>query len=351
MTEGGSLATPPLVSVVVSTFRRPEALRRTLASLQEATYEADRLEVIVVDDGSGDETENVVSSASRGAKFRTTYLRQENRGVATARNRGAREARGDLLLFLDDDILIPPDAIFSHVRIHAEVSDCLVNGHWDFEPGLAAELKSSAFGRFRIEIEEWVKSGIEMKPLQGSRTEPAAVTACNLSLWKSDFVRIGGFDEEFPFAGAEDQEFSRRAKNIGLRFIYDYDLRFWHNDHRLTLRQFCERQRRGAISAALLFLKSPVPDREEPPLIRENREARVGDGITLVAKKFVKRSLAMKVPLESLHFAVGLGEHLGVHESVLRRAYSAICGLYIFTGIREGLQRFDRRPLSSGFHP
>ena len=92
--------TRPLISVVIPCYNQGHYLEEAMTSAVSATH---RVEVIVVDDGSTDETPSV---AARHPQVR--YIRQENRGLAGARNRGLSEATGDLVVFLDaDDRLLP----------------------------------------------------------------------------------------------------------------------------------------------------------------------------------------------------------------------------------------------------
>lgn len=334
--RGGAL----LISVVVPTFRRPAVLERTLAALLAMDPGGDEYEIVVVDDGSGDDTPRVVEKIGVP---RLRFFSQQNRGVAAARNLGVRQARGDLIVFIDDDILVPPSFLRDHVAMHRRFENALVNGRWDFEPALQAALEATAFGRFRLEVEEWVKQGLAKRPLGDGLLEPEAVTACNLSLSRTAFDRIGGFSEDFPFAGAEDQEFSFRARRAGLRFVYNPDLRVWHNDHRVTLEQFCERQRRGAITSVLLARKHPEPYADRP-LIRENGPIDVVDPPALQLRKGLKRVLSSPPLLATIVASMRLFERLGASAQLLRRGYWMVCGLYIFAGIREGIARFGPVP-------
>ncbi len=231
-------------------------LPETLAALARLDYPQDKYEVIVVDDGSNDSTGEIVEKYKSEIR-NLIYHFQENKGVATARNSGARLAQGEILIFNDDDIIVAPDLIGRHLKILDKYGKCLVNGHWEFAPEMTDDLKESPFGRFRLNTEVWVKEGIDKKSLADNLYEPSGVTACNLGMRREDFWKIGGFDENFPFAGCEDQEFSLRAGRAGYKFIYDYDLRLFHNDRRLSIEQFGERQRRGAITKVLLAVKYP----------------------------------------------------------------------------------------------
>lgn len=335
----------PLVSIIVPTFRRPRVLKETLIALLGLDYPRDRYEIIVIDDGSGDETPEVVAELRR-ERPRFAYHVQENRGVATARNQGAKMATGEVLIFIDDDIIVPPDLIKQHLVTLAEFGDCLVNGHWEFAPELSASLRETSFGRFRIEVEQWVKTGLIKSPLKGNWVEPSGATACNLAIRREHYWDIGGFDEHFPFAGYEDQEFSLRARSAGYRLIYNYDLRFWHNDHRLTLNQFCARLRRGAVTAALLAIKHPK-EYYDRPLIVENRSIRRSDSPALILKKLGKTVLGTRAGLMILHRVVGTLELIAPRSQSLRRLYWAMCGLYICQGIREGLNRYGRGELAA----
>jgi glycosyltransferase involved in cell wall biosynthesis len=98
-----------LVSVIVPTFNRAHMLERTLESIVAQTYE--EIEIVVVDDGSTDDTTEVVSSLSRQVGRAVVYRKQENRGCAAARNKGLELATGDLIAFLDsDDTWLPTAA-------------------------------------------------------------------------------------------------------------------------------------------------------------------------------------------------------------------------------------------------
>ena len=76
--------------------------------------------------------------SSHGAR----YLRCADRGVSVARNHGASEASGELLLFVDDDIVVGESNLRQHEAIHASNERCLVSGHWEFDPELRRKLEA-----------------------------------------------------------------------------------------------------------------------------------------------------------------------------------------------------------------
>lgn len=101
---------PPLVSVIVPTMNRARVLPDTLRSVLDQTY--DRFELLVVDDGSTDDTADVVAAVD---DQRVRYLHQDNAGVASARNHGLREARGELVAYLDSDNTWTPEFLATMV--------------------------------------------------------------------------------------------------------------------------------------------------------------------------------------------------------------------------------------------
>jgi GT2 family glycosyltransferase len=324
------------VSFVVPTFRRPDVLAATLAAVARTAFAGDQLEVIVVDDGADADTREVVERA-RAELPGVRYLSQQNRGVARARNLGAREAQGDILIFLDDDIVVEPEHIQGHLAAIHSFENALVNGHWEFSPDVAAQLESTPFGRFRIGVERWIKDGIAKTPLDDGRLAPEAVTAANLSVERELFWTLGGFDEDFPFAGYEDQELSHRATQAGCQLVYDPGIRLLHNDRRVTLRQFCARQERGALTAVLMAAKHP-DEYADRALITENSPLARSDPPRIALKKVAKRALSVRPVMAILHAAIDLLERIRPTSPLLGRAYWGICGLYIYRGVRLGLE-------------
>lgn len=332
------------VSIVVPTFRRPDVLRQTLAALVKLDYPRENYEIIVVDDGSEDATPQVVE-AFQSEFANLIYHSQPNSGVATARNSGAKIARGEILIFNDDDIVAEASVIERHLRNLAEFGKCLINGHWEFTPEMTSYLENTPFGQFRLQTEVWVKTAIERKSLRENCYEPSGVTACHLGVRREDFWQIGGFDEQFPYAGCEDQEFSMRASQKGYKFIYDNDIRLWHNDHRLNLQQFGERQRRGAITKVLLAVKYPV-EVGNHSMIVENDRLKSGDSLKITTKKIIKTICANTVALNILLAAVAALEKKWSRSFLLPPLYNSICGFYIFRGIRQGIARFGEPRVS-----
>jgi GT2 family glycosyltransferase len=327
------------VSVVVPTFRRPSILAVTLRALLAADYPHHLLEILVVDDGGDGSAADTVKGLQDMAS-ELSYSSQATLGAAAARNLGARKARGQVLLFIDDDIVVRAGSIRRFVQVLEGFAPCAVNARWEFEPSLLASLNATPFGRYRIEVERWVKTGLGTRRLTGDYLETEGVTACNLAIRRNDFWRIGGFDETFPHAGAEDQEFSLRAREAGLRLILDDAHEVWHNDHRLSLTEFCERQRRGALSAVYLAVKRPGTHAVRA-LIQENLPVDRSDPPLILLKKLVKGALSLPWAASAIMWcAVTLGRRNGL-SPVLRRLYKTLLALAIFRGVHDAAAALD----------
>ena len=111
---------PRLVSVIIPTYNRAPLLVHTLESVRLQTYRP--IELIVVDDGSTDDTRDVVRrfKESAGGDLEVKYIAQTNRGAAVARNRGLEECIGEFIQFLDSDDLLHPEKISAQAAVMQE---------------------------------------------------------------------------------------------------------------------------------------------------------------------------------------------------------------------------------------
>ena len=176
------------VSVVIPAFDAERTLAEALASVAAQTVPA--AEVLVVDDGSSDGTAAIVA-AHPGVRL----LRQARRGPAAARNRGVREAAGELIAFLDADDLFLPDKLALQLRA------------LEADPTLAG-----VCGLVRHELIEPALAGRIAVP---AGNQPG-LFAGTLLVRRADFLATGGFDEAL--AIGEFVDWYDRARHAGLRF-------------------------------------------------------------------------------------------------------------------------------------
>jgi GT2 family glycosyltransferase len=160
------------------------------------------------------------------------------------------------------------------------------------------------------------------------------VSAANLSMPRELFWMIGGFDEDFPLAGAEDQDLSLRARAADALLLLDTEIHCFHNDHYLSRRAFCDREERSARTMPFLVRKH-TGQLGDIPYARENRPIEANDPTALVAKKLIKTVLATRPILELLHVVTRIGEAMRAPEKLLRRLYDTLLAVHVFRGFRQ----------------
>ena len=215
------------VSVVALTYNWPAALERLLASLAAQTRLPD--EVIVADDGSGEETRALVERMARDFPVPLRHVWQEDRGfrAARARNRGIAASRGDYVILLDGDMLLHPHFVADHLML-AERGFFLQGGRIKATREESAELLAGGAPVFapwsRADFHEFdgIKRLYAFRQPQLARWKSRSrnggrVMSCNMSFWREDLLRVNGFDERMEGYGAEDRELVARLENAGLR--------------------------------------------------------------------------------------------------------------------------------------
>ena len=224
------------VTVVVPYFEAPEALALTLAGLEGQTYPRELFEVVVVDDGSDPPLE-----LDRPTPLRVRVIHQEDLGfgLARARNNGARAATGDILVFLDCDMVPEAGWLASHARWHHAASDLVTLGfrrHVDFEGidadavrGRPGSLEELLAGR-PVQSPEWIERRMAATDdlTAGSDDIFRVVTGGNFAISAAFFAEAGMFDESFTQWGAEDIEFGWRAYALGAVLAPERGALCWH---------------------------------------------------------------------------------------------------------------------------
>ena len=196
-----------IVSVVICTYNRADNLRQALATVNNQMTEGFAYEIVVVDDESTDHTPQVVAETGTGTAEAVRYVLQKERlGLASTRNRGVHEARGDWVVFFDDDQLAAPDWLKNLLDV-ARSHEALCVG-----------------GSRRLDLPETVLAvlGPVCRSMLGENIyqEPPAVlagkelpTTGNLMISRRVFEKVGDFD--LRFSGSEDTEFLQRVRRAG----------------------------------------------------------------------------------------------------------------------------------------
>ena len=231
----------PSFSVIVPTYQRREMVCAALRSICEMRYDGDA-EIVVVIDGSTDGTAQALRKIR--CRYPLQMIEQPNRGLAAARNRGAAEARNEILLFLDDDMICEPDLLEQHARMYREGADA-VSGDIPLHPASA-----------RGFLTDWIATAATWT--REDPPDPFDICGGQLSVRRGVFKQLGGFDEQMSAGGAygdEDVEFA-------LRLTADHRVR--HNPaaisrqmNLVSAREFMDRSRDLARADLMLMAKHP----------------------------------------------------------------------------------------------
>jgi cellulose synthase/poly-beta-1,6-N-acetylglucosamine synthase-like glycosyltransferase len=227
----------PSISVVVSTYRRADLVKKCIESLLEQDYPRERYEVIVVEDGSQD-AESVVKSLQSPA-IRLEYLKISHGGAASAYQAGLRQASCDLVAFIDDDAIAPPTWLHQIVSIldQGRAEGVIgTGGHISGEyPLTKFEASVSSTGELR-----WTGFGLFSSPA----CDVDHLPGCNMAFWRGALLAIGGFDTRF-------------SKTISWRHETDVCVRLRHRGYRLTYDPRLVVVHRGARWSSLLERVNP----------------------------------------------------------------------------------------------
>jgi glycosyltransferase involved in cell wall biosynthesis len=202
------------ISVQLPTYNRKNTLQKCLQALFQQTYPNEFIEIIVVDDGSTDGTEQYLNEISRGSPIAIKYIKQNNQGHARARNTGILAAERDIILMLDDDVLAVPDLIREHMLWHNRYPEekTAILGYITWSP----EVKVTDFmwwcenggplTRYHIIAD---KMDVDFRFFYSG----------NLSI-KRTLLQANLFDPEFYF-GFDDLELGYRLSRQGLKILYN----------------------------------------------------------------------------------------------------------------------------------
>lgn len=216
------------VSVIVSTYNRPDALRAVLAGLAE---QGDRgFEILVADDGSGDETRATVAECAAVSAVPVRHIWHEDKGfrLSAIRNLAAAHAEGEYLVFIDGDCVPRLDFVMRH-RALAEPGWMVAGNRLLLSEAFTRTVLAQRTPIHRWNLSDWWQARragnlnrigpllrVPLGPLRklgGRRWQ--RVRGCNMGVWKADLLAVNGFDETFEGWGYEDSDFAVRLVNAG----------------------------------------------------------------------------------------------------------------------------------------
>ena len=219
-----------LISVIVTTYNRPDALAAVLRSL--ARQSDPDFEVVVADDGSTAPTAEVISAWRAKLGHRLDHAWHEDRGFRAAeiRNRAILAARGRYCIFLDGDCIVRPDFIAVHRRLAEPgwfvTGNRILLGRELTETVLRDTESPETWGPLRW-LGERLRGGanrlsallhLPLGPLRRLRqAQWKGARSCNLAIWRSDLDRVDGFDADYAGWGKEDSDIIVRLLHAGAR--------------------------------------------------------------------------------------------------------------------------------------
>lgn len=250
------------ISVIVPSRGRPRRLTGCLQALADLSYPHDAFEVIVVDDGNEVSLESTVN---RFAQVLDVHLvSQENGGPAAARNAGAQMARGEYLVFTDDDCVPATNWLDCFMARFAHNPVCAVGGR----------TLSGAFGSLYSRSSQILIDYLFSYYNNGSGGA-RFLTSNNFALSAELFWDVGGFDASMPLAGGEDRELCDRMLYYGHKLVFAPEVITYHHQE-LTLRRFMQQHYNYGRGACFFH---------------QRRSRRTGEGIRIEPPEFYVNSL------------------------------------------------------------
>lgn len=242
----------PILSAVICTYNRAFLLDKVLDSLCKQTLSAHNFEVVIINDGSVDNTEAVVAAYASRLPLRYTY--QRNAGLASAKNHGLFACRGDVVLFLDDDDIAKETLLEEHVKTHKEfpAPNYAVLGYTALSP----EISGNSLMHFVTEIGHFLFSYSSLK--HGDNLDYTYFWGGRSSCKRSLLLEFGTFNPVFRF-GCEDIELGYRLSKQGLRVIFNKNA-ISYMIRKIDFDAFCNRLERQGASNHVFSQIHPEPE-------------------------------------------------------------------------------------------
>jgi glycosyltransferase involved in cell wall biosynthesis len=316
----------PAASVIIPTYNRKANVLQTLLSLKQQSWPSECFEVIVVDDGSTDDTNEV---AAMEFPFALRYVRQTNQGDAAARNLGAQESRADILVFLDDDMIVERDYLI-----------CLLEAQKLAHKRIVVGTEYLCLGEGNNKPPQKINNpSTENRPsVEIAFTE---VVSNNMCIRRDAFFTIGMM-ESLDFPGSSiwcDVDFSYRAYRKGFEFIRSTKAICWHKDYtRENLDNYKNRMRTASFRAVSLFQKFPELISYLPMFSDKTPISWNQDPPGLIGRKVARRLISTNFTLWVLERCVNAIDKFYPSSDLTYSFSRWIVGGYIFRGYREGLR-------------
>lgn len=223
------------ISVIIPTYNRAQILDECLSKLSEQTFAQTKFEVVVVDDGSTDNTEDVVQKR-QSTLTNLTYLKQNNQGQGIARNLGIKQAKGKITILIGDDMYPASNFLEQHYQFHKThpAQNQAAIGHVDWHPNV----KRTPFTKWLSNEHKYLKflkgPQFDFRSLKNRQPNYHYFYTANISV-KTELLKNNPFDTEISGYGWEDIELGYRlAKTANLQLSYLPTAKVFHN-HQISV--------------------------------------------------------------------------------------------------------------------
>ena len=324
--------TDPLISVIIPTFNRKAMLQQTLQGLVQQNIPKQDFEVIVVDDGSTDGTDKQVSEEF---PFQFKLLQQRHTGAAIARNYGAKESQGRILISMDDDILLKPGALPALVEL------CLHNKHII---SLGTLIQPEVLRRQSTYARVNYPPPTTTSALTDELVHFKWCINGLMALRREDFFALEMFQDPIGcWPDWEDIDFGFRAHKKGFKFIRSYRAVAEHWDYALmNLKADRDRWEQKSRTAVLLFQVHPELKRHITIFLYSFPIDWRRDSRGIIFRKSIRFFASAKLPLWVLERMTRDVEACCPLSWLLRRLYRWVTAAYIYRGFQQGMDEYGR---------
>ena len=209
-----------MISVIICTYNREKFILKTLQCIRDQSFPETGFEIIILNNNSSDTTKAIcIEFINQSSGFNINYVEEYNQGLSYARNRGLKEAKGDIITFIDDDAFAVPDFLKSIQDFFTQNPSALTLGG-KVEPQFEAE-KPSWMSPFLMPLVAALDMGEGIKEFQGKGFPVGA----NMSFRREVFDKFGLFNNELGrkgnnLLGSEEKDFFNRLKQAGVKIFY-----------------------------------------------------------------------------------------------------------------------------------
>jgi glycosyltransferase involved in cell wall biosynthesis len=319
------------VSVIIPTYNRKKSLEMVIDSLEKQTLPQNQFEVIVVDDGSTDDTSSIINKPTT---FSLKYLRNNNQGAAFARNHGANIAQGKILFFLDDDIYVTQE----YLQILTEADQNFARSVFI---GTLASYPREGLSTFHRIYSINTVTVLRESPCEFEEINFTECLSGMLGVDRQHFFEIGAFQDLAKDGRVAwgDVDFGFRASRLGFKFIRCNSVVGYHDDFSIQNLQTCaKRWYRTSQDAVKLFLA--YPEMEILPMFRDKIPINwKQDNTSLVLKKSLRTLASTRLLVSCLEYSAKYLERKEEFHRLLVPIYRFVISGYIYKGFREGLHQ------------